>query len=354
MALVIFFCSGAYDLDGLADEMQDLFAGVQVVGCTTAGEIGPEGCRDQSISGVSFPSGSFGVSCGCLDHLQDFGMAQGEALIQDLLQKLESERPDADAKNTFALMLIDGLSVKEEPVASALQHALGEIPLVGGSAGDALRFSRTDVYCEGSFGTDRAVVALISTPLPFKVFMTQHFVPSEERVVVTAADADRRIVYEIDGRPAAEEYARLAGTTTADLGPMHFSAMPVVVLMGGGNYVRSIQKANPDGSLTFYCAIEEGLVLRVANGIDMVAGLERALAETREAVGQPQVVLACDCILRKLEAIQAGVVDRAETVFLENSVVGFHGYGEQYRGVHVNQTLTGIAIGGPPSEVDDV
>jgi hypothetical protein len=161
-------------------------------------------------------------------------------------------------------------------------------------------------------------------------------------------------VYEIDGRPAAEEYARLAGTTVADLGPMYFSAMPVVVLMGGGNYVRSIQQANPDGSLTFYCAIEEGLVLRVANGIDMVAGLERALAEMREAVGQPQLVLGCDCILRKLEAIQTGVVDRAEAVFLENNVVGFHGYGEQYRGVHVNQTLTGIAIGCPPSEVDDV
>jgi hypothetical protein len=27
-------------------------------------------------------------------------------------------------------------------------------------------------------------------------------------------------------------------------------------------------------------------------------------------------------------------------------VIGFAGYGEQYLGIHINQTLTGIAIGG--------
>lgn len=43
MALVIFFCSSAYNLEILAAEMKRLFAGVQLVGCTTAGEIGPCG-----------------------------------------------------------------------------------------------------------------------------------------------------------------------------------------------------------------------------------------------------------------------------------------------------------------------
>jgi hypothetical protein len=31
-------------------------------------------------------------------------------------------------------------------------------------------------------------------------------------------------------------------------------------------------------------------------------------------------------------------------------VVGFNTYGEQYGGVHVNQTLTGVAIGMPDHE----
>ena len=54
MALVLFFCSSDYDLDAMADEMRQRFAGVTVVGCTTAGEIGPAGYCDRSLSGVSF------------------------------------------------------------------------------------------------------------------------------------------------------------------------------------------------------------------------------------------------------------------------------------------------------------
>ena len=39
-SLVLFFCSSEYDRDALAAEMARLFAGVPVVGCTTAGEMG--------------------------------------------------------------------------------------------------------------------------------------------------------------------------------------------------------------------------------------------------------------------------------------------------------------------------
>jgi len=344
-ALVVFFCSSDYDLDALADEMAAAFAGVPVVGCTTAGEIGPTGCRDHSISGASLPASRFKTAVGLLDHLQRFDVAQGESLVQDLLQRLEVLDPSANAGNSFALLLIDGLSMREEPVTSALQNALGKLPLVGGSAGDGVDFGATHVYFDGRFHDDSAVLTLVSTALPVKVFKTQHFVPTDKRVVVTSADAGRRIVHEIDGWPAAEAYARLAQTSVESLDPVHFAASPVVVLIDGTNYVRSIQKANPDGSLTFYCAIEEGVVLRVGSGVDLQENLDAAFAEIRAAIGPPQLVLACDCILRKLEIAASGLVEDVATVFRENNVTGFNTYGEQYHGVHVNQTLTGIAIG---------
>jgi hypothetical protein len=69
------------------------------------------------------------------------------------------------------------------------------------------------------------------------------------------------------------------------------------------------------------------------------------LSEIRAAVGQPQLIVGCDCILRKLEIVQRGLVDRIEAMFRDNNVIGFNSYGEQYCGVHVNQTLTGVAIG---------
>ena len=49
MELVIFFCSSEYDLDVLVAEINRLFAGIQVVGCTTAGEIGPAGYHHHSL-----------------------------------------------------------------------------------------------------------------------------------------------------------------------------------------------------------------------------------------------------------------------------------------------------------------
>jgi hypothetical protein len=106
----------------------------------------------------------------------------------------------------------------------------------------------------------------------------------------------------------------------------------------------------PDGSLKFFCAIEEGLVLRVAHGADLVGDLERTFAAIRAAVGEPQLVIGCDCILRRLEIFQGQLVDRVADVFRRNKVIGFSSYGEQYRGVHVNQTFTGIAIGAPVTD----
>jgi hypothetical protein len=119
----------------------------------------------------------------------------------------------------------------------------------------------------------------------------------------------------------------------------------VVVLIDGVDYVRSIQKANPDGSLTFYCAIEEGLVLRVARGVDLVENLEQTFERVREQIGEPQAVFGCDCILRNLEVLQTGVRERVESVLRKHNAVGFNTYGEQFGGVHVNQTFTGLAIG---------
>ncbi len=350
MALVVFFCSSQYDLDVLADEMGREFAGVRVVGCTTAGEIGPGGCNEHSISGASFPAGSFGAACGVIDHLQQFEDASGQSLVQGLLQELESSRPGSKPDNTFALLLIDGLSVREEPVTRVLQGALGSFPLVGGSAGDGLDFGRTLVYCDGCFHDDSAVLTLVTTEVPFRVFKTQHFVPTEQRVVVTAADAQHRRVMELDGYPAAEAYARLVGSQVQDLDPTSFAGSPVVVLIDGENYVRSIQKSDPDGSLTFFCAIEEGLVLRVARGLDLVKNLDHAFTEIRAAIGLPQLVIGCDCILRKLEIEQQGLGGDVAALFRDNNVTGFDTYGEQFGGVHVNQTFTGIAIGRPATE----
>ena len=347
MALVVFFCSTAYDLEAVAEEMSLRFAGVPVIGCTSAGEIGPAGYIDGSLTGMSFPASSFGAGILHMYGLEHFSMPGGQAASHDLVCEMKSRLSGLEAENSFALLLIDGLSIREEQVARAFQNGLGAIRLFGGSAGDDQKFERTMVFHDGAFRENTAVLAVITTSLPFRVFSTQHFAAEDERLVVTAADASRRIVREINGLPAAAEYARLVGLSVGDLGPAQFAANPVVVLIGGTGYIRSIQKLNDDGSLTFYSAIDEGIVFRIARGGDLVENLNRAFEALREQIGPPQLVIACDCILRNLEMTQKDLKGAVGEIMRRNAAVGLSTYGEQINGVHVNQTLTGIAIGYP-------
>lgn len=346
-ALVIFFCSSQYDLDALADELNRLFGDIPLIGCTTAGEIGPAGYLTHSLSGASFPASNCIAVTGLLPDLQHFDVNRGRNFAQELLRQLEDDDTLDGVESAFALLLIDGLSIREEPVSRALQDGLGHIPVIGGSAGDDLKFERTWVFQDGAFHTNGAALALVRTRFPVTVFKTQHFVSTDERLVVTEADVARRIVREINGRPAAAEYARLIGLEREQLTPSRFADSPVLVLIDGADYVRSIQRINEDGSITFFCAIDEGLVLRIGRGVNLLDNLEKTLDQISTEVGPPQLMLSCDCILRSLEIDQRGEKTRVGELLSGHNAIGFSTYGEQYGGLHVNQTMTGIAIGAP-------
>jgi len=122
--LIIFFCSSHYDLNDLANEINSCFPNQQVIGCTTAGEIGPAGYTDYSLSGVSFSSDGFTVSAGHIDDLQNINNEKGYIFVNHLLQQLESRAPATNSENTFAFLLIDGLSLREEQATRIFQNAL--------------------------------------------------------------------------------------------------------------------------------------------------------------------------------------------------------------------------------------
>ncbi len=348
IGLVVVFASSSFDLDRLALQLAARLGSTTVIGCTTAGEIGPAGYLDNSLSAVSIHRDDLSFEVALIEQLSHFDFRAGQKFAHNLKESLRQRIPDLASNNAFAFMLIDGLCVREEAVARAFYDGLGGIPLVGGSAGDSLAFKETRVLFGGRFIRDAALLLVASTPFPFMVFKTQHFVSGNERLVVTGAIPQQRIVTEINGCPAAEEYARAVGIEINQLerlDPMIFAAYPVTVRIGNAEFVRSIQRMNPDGSLTFYCAIDEGIVFKVAKGVDMIDNLEAALENVIQRIGQPSLILGCDCILRQLESKQRGIRERIGEILAGCNVVGFSTYGEQYGGMHINQTFTGVAIG---------
>jgi hypothetical protein len=347
-AAVLLFVSPDADLARLAAEVAAAFGAVPVIGCTTAGEITGAGYAEGEIVAVGLPQGLFLVSTLLI---ADLGRIEAQALIGQLIrdrQAMARARPAWEGE--FAFLMVDGLSVREDELASTLARGLGPVPLFGGSAGDGTRFGATFVLHEGRFLQNAAVVTLVRTAARVKVFSLDHLRPTEARMVVTEADPARRIVRGINAEPAAREYARILGKDPAQLTTFTFAAHPVVVRIGGAHHVRAIQQVDANGDLIFFSAIDEGVVLTLAEPQDMAAHLSRSLADLR-GQGAAPAILACDCILRRMEAMEKQMTGEISAVLSAHGVVGFSTYGEQVNSMHVNQTMTGVALY-PPDAVD--
>ena len=355
MALVVFFASPSYDRPALARAIETQLPSVEVIGCTTAGEITSEGYRENTIAGVSFGGDDYKASIRLISHLDRFRMEHGNNAVQDLFADLGLAPPTMRSipHQLFGMLLIDGMSRQEEVVVSSISRFLDPVPLFGGSAGDGLDFGVTWVFADGAFHTNAAVLALIETNCPFSVFKLDHFRPTNKKMVVTGADPVRRLVMEINAEPAAPAYAKMVGLDEKQLNPTIFASYPVVVRVGGEYHVRSIQKVEEDGSLRFYCGIDEGLVLTVADGDDIAKNLDAALTKLAAELGSLDLILGFDCILRRLEAEQKQKSLDVSQVLKRHGVVGFSTYGEQYRSMHVNQTFTGVAIGKVKRKVEE-
>ncbi|TSD84142.1 FIST domain containing protein [Mycobacterium sp. KBS0706] len=345
MEMVLLFCSPTYDLPAVLAEISRRAPEVRVLGCTTAGEITPAGYRQGTITGMSLSADHFATSVRLIEPMS-FEIADGAAVTKTLLAEHEARHQHRfDPSRTFALLINDGLSMHEEIIVSALGDALGEIPLVGGSAGDNLAFRETAIFLDGRVHSSASLLVLVSTDLAFRVFERQHFHALDQKMVVTRADPARRVVMEINAEPAAEEYARLIGLEPAELTPLVFASHPLVVKAGGRHYVRAIQRVDEAGCLHFFCAIDEGIILSVAKSGDLVANLASLFDELRVELGSIDAVIGFDCVLRYVEMEQRQMLTEASKIMAQNNVVGFNTYGEQFGMMHVSQTFTGIAFG---------
>jgi hypothetical protein len=333
------FFSDEYDPRELGRAFKEYLPG-PVIGCTTAGQLSESGFQRGGMSGASLAAEELTVVPYLIHPLTTQG-EQISRIAEDVQKRLVGTTQQA-----FGFLLVDGLSMKEEELISTLYMSLGDVPIVGGSAGDSLKFKETFVYYDGRVWRDAAVFALFVTSLPFQVFKHQHFQPTSTKLVITAADPGRRLVHEINGEPAVEAYAELIGTPVEDLDATVFSRYPLMLRIGDDYYVRSISNIEPDGSLKFLCAIEEGLVLTIGQGDSAIDALARDLRQLREKMGEPVVIIGCDCILRRLEMEKRGIDGDVGRILATSKVVGFSTYGEQFNSVHVNQTFTGIALAG--------
>ena len=342
IGFLLLFVSPHYDPEQILAGLRTHLPGIGYAGCSTAGEIGPQGMTFASVVAIGFPRRDFRIVCAPLLP-GDASIEAGAELVTQLLGQLRLE--DETHAQLFAMTLLDGLCQREEQILAAIQYSLNDIPLVGGSSGDDLALRNTFVLHDGQVMRKTGLLLLVRSQRPFRIIKSDHFEPTAKRLVVTACDPDRRVVTELNADPAAAAFAEAIGIDPQALDSTSFAAHPLLVRVGGEYYCRSIQKVNADGSLCFYCAIDTGVVLTVARARNMAQSLEQALIELDTELGGIELMIGFDCIHRRLEADSRQLTSAISNLFRRFRVAGFSTYGEQYKTMHLNYTLTGIAFG---------
>ena len=341
--LLLFHTSTLFDLDAVAKEITARFPHVNIVGCTSAGEFNKNGYGTEKLLAVAFLKNEFSIATALVPNLGEVNFDEAHDIASGLRRALQGRERRYDTEQHFVISVLDGLTRHEEHFLETFATAFGNIPHLGGSAGDDLKLEATYVFYNGEFHRDAAVLLLVGTGKPFTVFSIDHINSPVSKLVVTHADPESRTVYEINGEPAAQYYASLLGMKAEDLTPDVFSMFPLAVMVGGKYFIRSIQKVDlATNAITFYCAVDIGIILTFVQLGDCIEALESKLDKLRAQLGEPEFVYACDCFLRRLEIQQGKKDHEIRRLQQRYNVAGFNAYGEHIHSVHLNQTFTGV------------
>src|SRR5690606_18545430 len=146
--------------------------------------------------------------------------------------------------------------------------SLGDVPLVGGAAGDDLAMTRTFVGLNEQVASDAIVVVTLHGKEPFGVGVCHGHEPCS--TPLTATRVDGSVVLEVDGRAAWDvwrqhtaERARAAGLDPEDNPGAYLLRFEAGLRVGQGYKVRAPLAPKPGGGILFATPMLEGSVFTI-------------------------------------------------------------------------------------------
>jgi len=333
--MVIYFASPEFDDNEISKQMQNAFNGATVFGCSSSGEIASGRMLNNSVVAMTFTSNV--VEDAKVEVLEN--LKEGiniKPMLKSFEDHFKTTIDDMDIARYVGIILIDGLSGAEEKIMDKIGYRVN-LTIIGGSAGDDLKFKQTYVYANGKSYKNSAIVALLKLRNGFDVIKTESFDILDTKFTVTKANEEQREVIEFDGKPAVVAYSEAIYSKVQDA-HSHFMHHPVGVIIDGKPYVRSPQKMK-DNSLVFYCTIPEGMEVSLLESANIVRDTDNAIKAKLNELGSIAGMINFHCILRTLELINNGSTEEYGEIFSDIPTIGFSTYGEEYLG-HINQSST--------------
>ncbi len=304
----------------------------QVIGCTTSGEINANGVFDDSIqiTAIMWEKVLQRVAQTKMSGMQNsFETAAllGKQLKADTLKAL--------------LVISDGLNVNGSELLKGFQSVLGEIPIIGGLAGDGGAFVKTlqlfnDTVSDGMI----IAVGLYGDSLIVSSGALGGWKPYGPPRKITKSE--KNVVYEMDGKPALPLYRMYIGEAFSKGLPGTGLKFPLAIIEEGKRDVEKIRTLlavnADDNSLTFAGNVEEGETVRLCqtNHDRLVEGAGGAAELVMDGLGenktnQTGLALCVSCVGRKgvMADLVADEVKQVQQILgAKTNITGFYSYGE--------------------------
>ena len=304
----------------------------QIVGCTTSGEISPSGVYDDSvqITAIQWQKVMQRVASAKIAGMQDSfdtGINVAKQLKADTLRTV--------------IVFSDGLNTNGSELLKGFQAILGDVPIIGGLAGDGGAFTKTLQIFNDTISSNMVIaVGLYGDALIMSSGALGGWKPYGPPRTVTKSD--KNVVYELDGKPALPLYRMYIGEAFARGLPGTGLRFPLAVIEEGKRDVEKIRTLGgfnvKDNSLTFFGNVEEGSTVRLCqtNHGRLVEGAGNAANLVLDGLSdhktnQTGLALCVSCVGRKgVMAEQVGDEVKLVRQILgpQTTVTGFYSYGE--------------------------
>ncbi|HAF00166.1 MAG TPA: hypothetical protein DCO68_13465 [Methylophilaceae bacterium] len=331
--LVMVFSSVKRFAEGkLQSFLKSRYPTAQIIGCSTSGEININGVFDDSIQ----------ITAIMWEKVVQRVAQTKMTSMQNSFETAATLARQLKADNLKALIVIsDGLNVNGSELLKGFQSILGEIPIVGGLAGDSGAFVKTlQLYNETVSDGMVIAVGLYGDALIISSGALGGWKPYGPPRKITRSE--KNVVFEMDGKPALPLYRMYIGEAFSKGLPGTGLKFPLAIIEEGKRDVekiRTLLAINPtDNSLTFAGNVEEGETVRLCqtNHDRLVEGAGGAASLVMDGLdsnktNQTGLALCVSCVGRKgvmAEQVSDEVKQVQQILGSKTLITGFYSYGE--------------------------
>ena len=282
--LIILFSTIHFVNKKLLEAIKNVFGQrINVLGISGGGIIAPSGMLKYGVALMAIHSTQIHFTTSCIKNIDKLNyQAAGEDLARDLLRQLAKS---GIKHREIGMIFMDGLIEKGSEVLLGIKNILGRsFPIVGGSAADNLRFSRTFQFYNDRILSNSLTGVILSKEALCGYGIRHGWQPLGRPLFVTQSTGN--VINKIDGKPAVNVYEEYFEKSFKEL-KASIAGMSILYPLGiyltyeEEYLLRNITHVEDDGSLVCQGDVAKGSQIRL-----MMGTKESALQSARQAAAQ--------------------------------------------------------------------